>query len=184
MKPLVVELPISGKIVLPCTPKEALLQPRPANEDRHKLKSHPPRNGACIHIGQPLEASTCRKKFSEVWGCELYGKCAPRSERTPAGAVNCRLCDDFEQAAEPGWAKLAKNLVTAEAKWVLAGRPTRSPEEIGKLMSICSGCAFLKTSKNGATYCGKCGCPVSLSLEYPSRNKLAMATESCPIQKW
>jgi hypothetical protein len=61
------------------------------------------------------------------------------------------------------------------ARWIAAGRPTRTQEQIDTILAIhCEPCEHFK---DGA--CGKCGCRINKSPE-AWRNKLAMATEPCP----
>lgn len=72
----------------------------------------------------------------------------------------------------------------ALAKWVKAGRPTRSDEEVEQIYVICAGdenqdaCEFFQDDT-----CQKCGCVIR---KKPAAflNKLKMATESCPVDKW
>lgn len=69
----------------------------------------------------------------------------------------------------------------AVRRWNKAGRPTRTKEEIDEILNaICRPCPhYLKKSKT----CQICGCSVN-SVENGFRNKIAMATESCPAGKW
>jgi hypothetical protein len=76
----------------------------------------------------------------------------------------------------PSALKMAANYGTALARWTLAGRPTRSQSRINELLAICHACEFFDRPRGR---CLKCGCPVNDRPE-AGRNKLAMATESCP----
>jgi hypothetical protein len=70
---------------------------------------------------------------------------------------------------------------TALAKWIAAGRPTRTQEQIDAILAErCEPCVHFQ----GGT-CDKCGCRINRNPE-AWRNKLAMATESCPLDppKW
>ena len=69
----------------------------------------------------------------------------------------------------------------ALAKWVAAGSPVRSQEEIDRLFAICSGCEHFKAKDDNDGACNICGCAVR---KYGIRNKLLWATESCPAGKW
>lgn len=146
-------------------------------------KRRPPRKSACKHVGSPVEVSSgCwSSQQNGTWQCALHGLCAPLAvvDLPNPSAKSCRGCDDWEAAAEPGWARLGLNLVTALGKWEMAGRPTRTQQQIDKLLAICQACPFMGRRKNGETYCGKCGCPVSGQVT--TRNKLFLATESCPL---
>ena len=68
----------------------------------------------------------------------------------------------------------------ALAGWIAEGRPTRSPEEIERLLAICRACPHYDAK---AEICRACGCRVTTAKE-AWRNKLAMATEACPLKKW
>jgi hypothetical protein len=81
----------------------------------------------------------------------------------------------------PSKATQAVNFVTAHARWVAAGEPTRSADEISSLFSICEDCPakqFLRVSKDLGR-CKECGC--WLKRQGTFFNKLSMATESCPL---
>lgn len=67
---------------------------------------------------------------------------------------------------------------TAVARWIAAGRPVRTDAEVEGLLAICSTCPHYR-----AGACGKCGCPANRSAS-GWRNKLRMATESCPVGSW
>lgn len=78
----------------------------------------------------------------------------------------------------PGAARVVLNYSAAMVRWLAAGKPVRSPDEIMNLVRICQGCDFYIDNA-----CRKCGCKVNAS---PSglQNKAAMATEHCPLAKW
>lgn len=71
-----------------------------------------------------------------------------------------------------GW-----NFAAAMARWVLAGRPRRSQAEIDERLAICQACPFLVND-----HCSECGC--ACVEENRLINKLALATEVCPKEKW
>jgi hypothetical protein len=69
----------------------------------------------------------------------------------------------------------------AIAKWIAAGRPTRSQEQIDAILAThCGPCEHFKNEA-----CNQCGCKVNKH-HAAWRNKLAMATEACPLDppKW
>ena len=76
------------------------------------------------------------------------------------------------------WASRLSNYAEALAKWFKAGRPRRQQTRIDELLETCKGC---EKYRNGA--CSSCGCRVNSS-GIGVVNKLAMATEACPIGKW
>ena len=70
----------------------------------------------------------------------------------------------------------------AVARWVAAGSPTRTDDEVGCLLSICQACP---TGRYDAARgeCLKCGCRINAGGSGLA-NKLRMATESCPDGHW
>jgi len=68
----------------------------------------------------------------------------------------------------------------AWTRWIKAGRPVRSQEEIQKIYEICQQCKALDTETNSCKYCG---CRIA-SHGNPLRSRIAMATERCPVEKW
>ena len=78
----------------------------------------------------------------------------------------------------PPLARQAVNYSAAVARWVAAGRPTRSPERIAQVLEICRACPAYRSS-GGRPQCGYCGCSINSSRD-GVRNKIAMATEVCP----
>lgn len=73
------------------------------------------------------------------------------------------------------------NYFGAIRRWVASGRPTRSKEEIAALFEQhCKGCDMYDKVKHA---CKSCGCNVSQDGD-PLDNKLAMATEHCPLGRF
>ena len=69
----------------------------------------------------------------------------------------------------------------AVGRWIKAGRPTRSPERVLTIFQThCQPCAYFNVHNQT---CNQCGCRVRSS-GAAFRNKLAMATESCPVGQW
>jgi len=67
----------------------------------------------------------------------------------------------------------------ALSRWIKAGRPVRSEEEIKRIFEIC--CEPCEGYAEGT--CRHCGCRVNL-MAAATLNKIAMATEECPLEKW
>ncbi|MDD3470503.1 MAG: glycosyltransferase family 92 protein [Thermoguttaceae bacterium] len=77
--------------------------------------------------------------------------------------------------------KRVGNYTRAITRWIKAGRPVRSSEEIGNIyVEHCSECEHRNRSSSTCCYCG---CHVSTGSQ-PMLNKIAMGTEGCPIQRW
>jgi hypothetical protein len=80
-------------------------------------------------------------------------------------------------------AELAGRFTRETIKWMFAGRPTRTQEQIDLLHQICQRCSEFVTG-NGRDKCNLCGCNINKNISM--FNKLAMATTSCPLDppKW
>jgi hypothetical protein len=69
----------------------------------------------------------------------------------------------------------------ALSRWIKAGRPARSEEEIKTIFNQhCDSCTE-RDHRFGR--CNLCGCHVGLETA-PILNKIAMKTEACPDGKW
>lgn len=62
-------------------------------------------------------------------------------------------------------------------RWIAAGRPERTDEQVTELLVICQACEHWDDGK-----CGKCGCRLTTSSGWSS--KLRRATENCPVGRW
>lgn len=145
---------------------------------------------ACKYVGKGIKVKTgCSGATSgSVWECTNPklpgGKCAPLDilPLAVSGCVTCALCQHYEAAADPGYIQLGLEFASAIAKWVTGGRKVRTQEQVDKLLKVCLSCPFIARSKDGSTWCGKCGCPVNNMTDDPimHRNKLVMLSETCP----
>jgi len=80
---------------------------------------------------------------------------------------------------QPNVFNQAYHYTQALSRWLKMGRPVRSEEEIMKILeTYCKPCEAYE--KGG---CQSCGCRVNLATTAPL-NKIAMATEKCPLGKW
>lgn len=82
-------------------------------------------------------------------------------------------------------AKKVKRFYLERKKWIKAGNPKRTADEINNLFdNICSKCEHFKKKGPHEGKCGICGCRLTRKKEY--LNKLAWATTSCPLDnpKW
>lgn len=80
-------------------------------------------------------------------------------------------------------------LLSAGQRWLLAGKPERSDDEVLRIATEC--CQRCRYFRDGA--CSLCGCPCRTPLQESAdpatllvgralRNKIRMATEDCPLQ--
>jgi len=72
-----------------------------------------------------------------------------------------------------------KHYAGAVARWAAKGFKLRSPEEVTRIYETC--CQPCDQNIDGR--CKKCGCNVSKS-RFALTNKIKMATETCPLNKW
>jgi hypothetical protein len=74
---------------------------------------------------------------------------------------------------------LAYHYTRALSRWIKAGRPVRGEAEIKLIFeTFCQPCDAYESGR-----CGYCGCYVNQKTIAPL-NKIAMATEECPLHKW
>ena len=107
----------------------------------------------------------------------------------------CPLCARFRddpryaatwsgQDAKPAGNRIAR-YARAVARWVRAGRPERTSDEIAAVLKICAGDPATNSPKcphYAENRCTKCGCRLAGASGFVS--KITMATEHCPVQKW
>lgn len=99
----------------------------------------------------------------------------------PVTPEQCNACD---AETRDRVAKLGDKMIgytSAIKRWVAAGRPTRSEEDIKRIFEEhCNKCEMYDREKHA---CRNCGCSLSTTGN-PLKNKLAMATEKCPLGRW
>ena len=69
------------------------------------------------------------------------------------------------------------NFTSAMFRWASSGMPRRTQSEIDERLAICQGCPHFVDS-----HCRVCGCACVETNQLI--NKLALATEECPLGKW
>lgn len=96
----------------------------------------------------------------------------------------CHRCDmdtKHEADSTPSFGRKLKNYYGAIRRWVAFGRPTRTQEEIDLIFEVhCNRCERYDREKHA---CKSCGCSISKESS-PLGNKLAMATEHCPLGRF
>jgi len=79
---------------------------------------------------------------------------------------------------------LAKRIITytqSVAEWVAAGRPERTDEDVRQIFqTFCEPCTWRKRKTD---ICRGCGCRV-VDKGLAITNKIKMATQHCPREKW
>lgn len=76
--------------------------------------------------------------------------------------------------------EMLRGYAAALARWLAAGRPTRTDAETDRLFEICEQCPRYDRDRSA---CSLCGCRVSRG-GWAVVNKIRMATEDCPLGKW
>ena len=74
--------------------------------------------------------------------------------------------------------KLIEEYEKERQKWIEAGKPLRSSEEIKQIHNICSKCVHFKPKNKKKGTCTLCGC--SIKKKGNLLNKAAWGTTECP----
>lgn len=80
----------------------------------------------------------------------------------------------------PPVAEQVKNYAKAVVQHVVSGSVSRSDDEVDALLEICRACEFYNQEKER---CSVCGCRCSRG-KTTWLNKLRMASQHCPKEKW
>lgn len=140
------------------------------------------------------ECSVCRTlaKPSKAELEEAAGvlpECGTRSSFAPprveAEATESPTAVALTAAAAELGLTYARRYAKAITKWVAAGKPKRSDEEVARILAICQSNECGKYAVNALIggRCTVCGCRVNSS-QMALANKIRMATEECPQQRW
>lgn len=93
----------------------------------------------------------------------------------------CQRCAKDTRMEAKSLLEKAVSYTTALRKWVGAGRPERTQEEIEAIFNEhCSKCDMFDKERK---ICNSCGCPSNTN-QPAIRNKLRMATEACPLGRF
>lgn len=86
---------------------------------------------------------------------------------------------------EPSLVRKAVNFTEAAARYVAAGRPETTDEQVTERFAICQACPLYKPKGPGEGVCThpSCGCSLK-AVGLAGKNKLRWLTESCPTGKW
>lgn len=113
--------------------------------------------------------------------CKRCEKLVPCSAKLPLVCSCGHRHNDQSQLqqvdAPPGLPQKVLTATTAYTRWIQAGRPMRDAVEVSRIHTICRLCPLLQND-----VCGKCGCSCTGAVSIT--NKIAMATEHCPLEKW
>lgn len=88
---------------------------------------------------------------------------------------------DERPPTTPGPVKRILTYTQAVAEWIAAGRPERSDEDVQHIYKeLCEPCSWRKRRSD---ICRGCGCRVA-AYGMAITNKIKMATQHCPREKW
>lgn len=122
--------------------------------------------------------------------CELAGFCERhRRNKSKHQHKLCQKREDYRAYWDananalpylPSLVTQVANVSKGAAKWIAAGRPVRSDEEVAKLFDQCQSnvCGLYRPKEDGVGRCAGCGC--WLKRNGGLMNKLKWATEDCP----
>ena len=113
--------------------------------------------------------------IDDVWKCRVCGyEYRPTSQTNP-GKPPIARCRKL-----PSLPRRIAHYAHAVKNFVVSGSPTRTNEEVERLLVICQSCENYNSARQSCSLCG-CRCTNNrLAL----LNKLRMATESCPVGRW
>jgi len=87
----------------------------------------------------------------------------------------------IEEGKSLGWTtKHAVKYAKALMRWIAAGRPVRTDDEVAEIVAMCEACKHYKAKQKR---CSVCGCRVSTG-KLAVFNKCRLLTEFCPWGKW
>ena len=117
-------------------------------------------------------------------------KCDQCDQQITSGATVAELrcsCGGSMTTATPGGRVFTPRTVgrfaIAVTRWMAAGRPVRTADQVDRLLATkCNPPGAPCPQFDGST-CKVCSCPINAGVE-PLQNKLAMATERCPLGKF
>lgn len=101
--------------------------------------------------------------------------------------VNVEVEQKPKQQTLPSAASQVASFITEMAKWIAAGKPRCTTEQIAERKAVCDNCEF-KVVLQDRQRCAKCGCNLQTTpwlfgtVETPG--KLEMRTTECPEGRW
>jgi len=100
---------------------------------------------------------------------------------SPAAAIADHTSPEPKTPREKTPVEKAVKYAVAVTRWVAAGMPNRSDAEVERIYGICNApCKFFR---QGSQVCRLCGCRLAGGGS-AWKNKIRMATETCPKKYW
>jgi hypothetical protein len=139
----------------------------------NKQKWEPPKEKVAMHEAEGYPPCPYRYQSGEDTRCSITSlKVDPEI---------CHRCDEGVREHVAGTREKIKNYYGAVRRWYADGKPTRTEEQVEHLFEEnCKDCDRYDPDKHA---CKNCGCTVSTKSS-PLANKLAMATEHCPLGRF
>lgn len=131
-------------------------------------------------LGEKFQCPAC----GTVQGHSALRTCGPREKLGALPPAPELDEDEIDHAVRfLGYSLVdVKNWASAIKRWIAAGKPVRTDEEVAAIFAICESnrCGFWDAKSER---CKECGCNVNLSTFAP-KNKSRMKTEVCPKGLW
>lgn len=135
-------------------------------------EGEPPRRN-CPKAASVDEATIQRAREASAQQIAPKKKCGGCGKGTPIGTQERPL---------PSLPKRALNLAAAWRRDVKNGRQRRMQEQVNRLFDgFCRNCPAYNLLEQA---CSECGCPVNKLVSADMKNKLAVASEVCPLEHW
>lgn len=111
----------------------------------------------------------------------ICNRCKLSREAPPEKTVEAVFAEKTDEPQPPGLAFRVLTYTQAVAEWLAAGRPERSDEEIQRIYKEhCEPCSWRKRHGDICRGCGCRGAAYGMAVF----NKIKMATQHCPRDKW
>lgn len=112
--------------------------------------------------------------------CSVCNEWGPLSSFGPDRVYH--QCSKGAKTSAPLKGSKIARFAKSTAKWVAAGSPVRTDEEVEAILVICGTCEHFNGKRTG---CKLCGCRININ-KSGTLNKARRATEQCPANppKW
>jgi len=141
-------------------------------------------NTPCLTSISGVRDGRTKRRICTKEGGPFYKQCVTPFECRQCQREAARGREQPRDDEVPQTPKLATRILTytqAVAEWVAASRPERSDEQVQRIYNEhCEKCDWRKRRQN---VCLGCGCRVAAS-GMALLNKIKMATQHCPRERW
>jgi hypothetical protein len=118
-------------------------------------------------------ACTERRADGSEYKCGVTG--------LPVDPEICNRCNRETHAEVQGLGSKMFGYFDAIRRWIAAGRPVRSDEEVERIFT--NECLKCDRFDAETQTCNSCGCALKMA-GTPLTNKIKMASERCPLGRW